>query len=95
MEAATYLHPSKQIYNFLRVGGITSLDRAEAVIEMTEWVEVPKKNLTLENNTTDQTGSAKDSAKDSKEDLSSGSDADNSSNTMMKVMRKIILQKRC
>jgi hypoxia up-regulated 1 len=65
--------------------GIISLDRAEAVIEITEWVEVPKKNLTLESNATDQTLSSEsgtsDSAKDSKEDLSSGSDADNLSST--------------
>lgn len=32
--------------------GILSLDRADAVIEITEWVEVPKKNLTVENSTT-------------------------------------------
>ncbi|PON77626.1 Heat shock protein 70 family [Trema orientale] len=31
--------------------GILSLDRADAVIEITEWVEVPKKNLTVENST--------------------------------------------
>ncbi|XP_071701941.1 heat shock 70 kDa protein 17-like [Rutidosis leptorrhynchoides] len=29
--------------------GILSLDRADAVIEISEWVEVPKKNQTLEN----------------------------------------------
>ena len=28
------------------------MDRADAVIEITEWVEVPKKNLTVENSTT-------------------------------------------
>lgn len=27
------------------------MDRADAVIEISEWVEVPKKNLTLENST--------------------------------------------
>jgi len=32
--------------------GILSLDRADAVIEISEWVEVPKKNLTVENTTT-------------------------------------------
>lgn len=32
--------------------GILSLDRADAVIEISEWVEVPKKILTLENSTT-------------------------------------------
>ncbi|KAL2248502.1 UNVERIFIED_CONTAM: Heat shock protein 17 [Sesamum indicum] len=31
--------------------GIFSLDRAEAVIEITEWVEVPRKNLTVDNST--------------------------------------------
>ncbi|KAM3243201.1 hypothetical protein ACQJBY_055270 [Aegilops geniculata] len=65
--------------------GIISLDRAEAVIEITEWVEVPKKNVTLETNTTDETLSAEsgttDSTTDSKENSSSGSDADNSSTT--------------
>jgi len=28
------------------------LDRADAAIEISEWVEVPKKNLTVENTTT-------------------------------------------
>lgn len=32
--------------------GILSLDRADAVIEITEWVEVPKENRTVENSTT-------------------------------------------
>ncbi|KAL9252170.1 Heat shock 70 kDa protein 17-like protein [Drosera capensis] len=32
--------------------GVLTLDRAEAVIEISEWVEVPKKNLTLDNSTT-------------------------------------------
>ncbi|XP_050384493.1 heat shock 70 kDa protein 17 [Argentina anserina] len=32
--------------------GILSFDRADAVVEITEWVEVPKKNLTVENATT-------------------------------------------
>lgn len=27
------------------------MDRADAVIEITEWVEVPRKNLTLDNST--------------------------------------------
>ena len=65
--------------------GIISLDRAEAVIEITEWVEVPKKNLTLESNATDQTLSSEsgtsDSATDSKDNLSSESDANGSSTT--------------
>ncbi|KAK4768891.1 hypothetical protein SAY86_027041 [Trapa natans] len=32
--------------------GILSLDRADAVVEFWEWVEVPRKNLTVENLTT-------------------------------------------
>lgn len=32
--------------------GILSLDKADAVIEYSEWVKVPKKNLTVENNST-------------------------------------------
>lgn len=32
--------------------GILSLDRADAVIEITEWVEVPKENRTVENSMT-------------------------------------------
>jgi len=30
--------------------GIISLDRADALIEITEWVEVPKRKITLESN---------------------------------------------
>lgn len=51
------------------------------MIEITEWVEVPKKNVTLETNTTDETLSAESGTTDSKENSSSGSDADNSSTT--------------
>lgn len=35
--------------------GVFSLDRAEAVIEITEWVEVPRKNLTADNSTNTST----------------------------------------
>ncbi|EPS73225.1 hypothetical protein M569_01528, partial [Genlisea aurea] len=31
--------------------GVFSLDRAEVVIEITEWVDVPRKNLTVDNST--------------------------------------------
>ncbi|WCJ28811.1 Heat shock 70 kDa protein 17 [Euphorbia peplus] len=34
--------------------GILALDRADAVIEISEWVEVPKKNLTVENTTSSE-----------------------------------------
>lgn len=40
--------------------GVISLDRAEAVIEYFEWVEVPKKNLTLESTTTSELNSTVD-----------------------------------
>ncbi|KAJ4705661.1 putative Heat shock 70 kDa protein [Melia azedarach] len=66
--------------------GIISLDRADAVIEITEWVEVPKKNLTVENaaasslNVTLETG-AKNTTEEANENLQSDrgtSDASNS-----------------
>ncbi|CAK9136008.1 unnamed protein product [Ilex paraguariensis] len=42
--------PIKASLHFsLSRSGIFSLDRADAVIEISEWVEVPKKNLTVEN----------------------------------------------
>lgn len=44
--------PIKASLHFsLSRSGILSFDRADAVIEITEWVEVPKKNLTVENST--------------------------------------------
>lgn len=46
--------PIKANLNFaLSRSGILSLDRAVAVIEITEWVEVPRKNLTIDNSTSD------------------------------------------
>ncbi|PRQ52287.1 putative Heat shock protein 70 family [Rosa chinensis] len=45
--------PIKASLHFsLSRSGILSFDRADAVVEITEWVEVPKKNLTVENATT-------------------------------------------
>ncbi|KAG8071686.1 hypothetical protein GUJ93_ZPchr0006g42051 [Zizania palustris] len=83
--------------------GIISLDRAEAVIEITEWVEVPKKNLTLESNSTGQNlskeaGSANGTS-DSKENLSSDSDADKSrtpidKNNAQDIIMEKVLKKR-
>ncbi|KAK3155066.1 hypothetical protein QOZ80_2BG0198410 [Eleusine coracana subsp. coracana] len=78
--------------------GIISLDRAEAVIEITEWVEVPKKVLTLESNTTNQNSSeagATNSTEDTKENLSSGSDTNSSttideSNAQETVTEKVL-----
>ncbi|KAL6144112.1 hypothetical protein ACLB2K_054807 [Fragaria x ananassa] len=45
--------PIKTSLHFsLSRSGILSFDRADAIVEITEWVEVPKKNLTVENATT-------------------------------------------
>ncbi|KAJ0028399.1 hypothetical protein Pint_36594 [Pistacia integerrima] len=65
--------------------GILSLDRADAVIEITEWVEVPKKNLTVENATSSpnislETG-AENSSEGSNENLHSDGGTINSSNS--------------
>ncbi|XP_044499964.1 heat shock 70 kDa protein 17-like [Mangifera indica] len=66
--------------------GILSLDRADAVIEITEWVEVPKKNLTVENatfsapNVSLETGGG-NSSEGSDENLHSDSGTINSSNS--------------
>jgi hypoxia up-regulated 1 len=79
--------------------GIISLDRAEAVIEITEWVDVPKKILTLESNTTNQNSSSETGATngttDTKENLSSGSDTNSSttideSNAQETVTEKVL-----
>lgn len=61
--------------------GILSLDRADAVIEISEWVEVPKKNQTLENASTplnltveaDSTNAAEASDAPNSDDLTSNS----------------------
>ncbi|KAK9924257.1 hypothetical protein M0R45_032637 [Rubus argutus] len=62
--------PIKASLHFsLSRSGILSFDRADAVIEITEWVEVPKKNLTVENSTnvspniSSETGAQNSSAK--------------------------------
>ncbi|XP_004305891.1 PREDICTED: heat shock 70 kDa protein 17-like [Fragaria vesca subsp. vesca] len=45
--------PIKTSLHFsLSRSGILSFDRADAIVEITEWVEVPKKNLTVENAST-------------------------------------------
>ncbi|KAL1194655.1 Heat shock 70 kDa protein 17 [Cardamine amara subsp. amara] len=65
--------------------GILSLDRGDAVIEITEWVEVPKKNVTIDNNTTTTTGNAStgtasdENSQENKEELQA--DAGNSTTT--------------
>ncbi|KAI4305507.1 hypothetical protein L6164_028869 [Bauhinia variegata] len=65
-------------------GGILSLDRADAVIEISEWVEVPRKNLTVENSTISSNQSveagAKNSTEESNESLNTDSDVNKTSN---------------
>lgn len=48
--------------------GILSLDRADAVIEITEWVEVPRKNLTIENSTISSNVSAESATSNNSEE---------------------------
>jgi hypoxia up-regulated 1 len=82
--------------------GIIALDRAEAVIEITEWVEVPKKILTLESNITNQNSSFEvgvaNSTADSNENLSSGSDNNSSTpideGNVQEIIAEKVLKKR-
>lgn len=66
--------------------GILSLDRADATIEISEWVEVPKKNLTVENTTATspnislETG-AKNVSEESSENLQSDGGIGNVTNS--------------
>lgn len=39
------------------------MDRAEAVVEITEWVEVPRKNLTVDNSTSASANTSEAEAK--------------------------------
>lgn len=66
--------------------GILSLDRAEAAIEISEWVEVPKKNLTLENSTTASLNiaveaDAKNASEESNDNLHADGGLSNTSNS--------------
>ncbi|KAE9586519.1 hypothetical protein Lal_00044748 [Lupinus albus] len=65
------------IHFSLSRSGVLSLDRADAVIETMEWVEVPKKNLTIENSTISSNSSneagATNSSEESNENLQTGS----------------------
>ncbi|KAK7393817.1 hypothetical protein VNO78_22381 [Psophocarpus tetragonolobus] len=56
------------IHFSLSRSGILSLDRADAVIEITEWVEVPRKNLTIENSTISSNVSAESATGNSTEE---------------------------
>ncbi|CAN6253555.1 unnamed protein product [Urochloa humidicola] len=87
------------IHFSLSRSGIVSLDRAEAVIEITEWVEVPKKILTLESNTTNQNSSSEagpaNNTTDNKDNLNSHSDTNSStpideSNAQETITEKVL-----
>ncbi|KAL3615314.1 hypothetical protein CASFOL_040975 [Castilleja foliolosa] len=57
--------------------GIFSLDRAEAVVEITEWVEAPKKNLTVDNSTSTSANTTDADAKNASEENSEKLDTSN------------------
>ncbi|GLT65161.1 hypothetical protein SLA2020_376090 [Shorea laevis] len=66
--------------------GIISLDRADAVIEISEWVEVPRKNTSVENATTASSNisaevGAEKASEENKEGLNSDSVVSSASNT--------------
>ncbi|GLT40874.1 hypothetical protein SLA2020_149760 [Shorea laevis] len=81
--------PIKMNLHFsLSRSGIISLDRAEAVIEISEWVEVPKKNLSVENTTTASSNKsvevgvdAEKASEENKESLNSDGVLTNTSDT--------------
>ncbi|TYI78493.1 hypothetical protein E1A91_D06G216400v1 [Gossypium mustelinum] len=57
--------------------GILSLDQADAVIQITEWIEVPKKNLTVENTTSASPNASVDNgANSTSEESNSNSESD-------------------
>ena len=65
--------------------GILSLDRADAVTEITEWIEVPKVNVTLENSSAASPNisvetSPHNASEDSNENLHTDGRIDNTSN---------------
>ncbi|KAI3990935.1 hypothetical protein MKX01_026119 [Papaver californicum] len=81
--------------------GILSLDRADATVEISEWVDVPKKNLTVGNSTTvipntSTNAGSTSSTEDSKTsgNLDSGSNETSSPNGDEKVETEKKLKKR-
>ncbi|KAM7271972.1 hypothetical protein ACFE04_031186 [Oxalis oulophora] len=61
--------------------GILSLDRADAVIEISEWVDVPKKNVTVENSTISVEAGLKNNTEENNDNLESDAVTDDASNT--------------
>ncbi|XP_068309907.1 heat shock 70 kDa protein 17-like [Pyrus communis] len=76
--------------------GVLSLDRADAVIEVSEWVEVPKKNLSVENSTnvapniSTETG-AQNSSEDSNGNTNDGGNSNTSNST---VEADVVIEKK-
>lgn len=62
--------------------GIFTLDRADAVVEITEWVEVPRKNLTVDNSTSALANETKADAGKTSDDNSAKSETDNGNSTV-------------
>ncbi|KAK4429197.1 Heat shock protein 17 [Sesamum alatum] len=62
--------------------GIFSLDRAEAVIEITEWVEVPRKNLTVDNSTSASANNTDADARDTPEENNDKLETNNGSSNL-------------
>ncbi|MED6157867.1 hypothetical protein PIB30_027396 [Stylosanthes scabra] len=69
------------IHFSLSRSGILSIDRADAVIEITEWVEVPKKTLTIENSTVSSNISTEAGANNSSTESNENLETDSGSNT--------------
>ncbi|CAM8987794.1 unnamed protein product [Rhodiola kirilowii] len=62
--------------------GVLSLDRADAVIEITEWVDVPKANATLDNSTSVSSNkSTEDGPQNTSEGTNNGEQATNTSDS--------------
>ncbi|XP_074558415.1 heat shock 70 kDa protein 17-like [Curcuma longa] len=78
--------------------GILSLDRADAAIEISEWVEVPKKNPTTDNSTGSFNASSETStgtiSQDSAETLKAAEDNDISSNSTESEKEAIIVTEK-
>ncbi|WOL02890.1 heat shock 70 kDa protein 17-like [Canna indica] len=84
--------------------GIISLDRADAIIEISEWVDVPKKNTTVENNATNSLNASTEtitetSSEDNAEGLNSSDISSDPSNSTQddqdaKVETEKILKKK-
>ncbi|KAM1059679.1 hypothetical protein ACFX15_023731 [Malus domestica] len=90
--------PIKASLHFsLSRSGVLSLDRADAFIEVSEWVEVPKKNLTTQENSTNvapnistETG-AQNTSKESNGNTDDGGNSNSSNST---VETDVVIEKK-